>query len=46
MTQPQFHFLLLACGAFVALGVALAISTVQYWSWKRRTGDLPPAKKH
>lgn len=45
MTEPQFQFLMLACGSFVLLGAALAVSTIQYWSWKRRTADLPPGRK-
>lgn len=46
MTDAQFQYLMLACGSFVVLGLTLAVSTVQYWTWKRRTAEQPSGKRH
>lgn len=45
MTNPQYYFLLLACGSFLLLGVTLASATAQYRTWKRRTEATAPVRK-
>ncbi|HEY6982475.1 hypothetical protein [Reyranella sp.] len=48
MTTNEFYYLILVCGAFMALGIGLAIATIRYWrSYPDVTrAEQPATKEH